>query len=155
MDVRAFGSWMSALKCLFSRILTPLTEVLGRDIRANDPRMSAGCPPPKLPLWADFSFLKKKNPVETAPRNCRFLSLVVVERALIGWPRLSGRTSGSFRPSLGVQVLAAFSFQQVLNLTPLNPTPATCHKRKRKLRSSFRSAALQKLHCNIGFSAVR
>ena len=24
-----------------------------------------------------------KNPVETAPRNCRFLSLVVVERALI------------------------------------------------------------------------
>ena len=45
--------------------------------------------------------------------------------------------------------------QQVLNLTPLNPTPATCHKRKRKLRCSFRSAALQKLHCNIGFSAVR
>ena len=42
-----------------------------------------------------------------------------------------------------------------LNLTPLNPTPATCHKRKRKLRCSFRSAALQELHCNIGFSAVR
>ena len=58
VDVRAFGSWMSALKCLFfPRILTALTEVLGRDIRANDPRMSAGCPPPKLPLWADFSFL--------------------------------------------------------------------------------------------------
>ena len=46
-------------------------------------------------------------------------------------------------------------YQQVLNPTPLNPTPATCHKRKRKLRCSFRSAALQKLHCNIGFSAVR
>ena len=45
--------------------------------------------------------------------------------------------------------------QQVLNPTPLNPTPATCHKRKRKLRCSFRSAALQKLHCNIGLSAVR
>ena len=45
--------------------------------------------------------------------------------------------------------------QQVLNPTPLNPTPATCHKRKRKLRCSFRSAALQKLHCNICFSAVR
>ena len=45
--------------------------------------------------------------------------------------------------------------QQVLNPTPLNPTPATCHKRKRKLRCSFRNAALQKLHCNIGFSAVR
>ena len=57
VDVRAFGSWMSVLKCLFSRILTALTEVLGRDMRANDPRMSAGCPSQKLPLWADFSFL--------------------------------------------------------------------------------------------------
>ena len=38
----------------FSRILTALTEVLGRDLRANDPRMSAGCPFPKLTLWADF-----------------------------------------------------------------------------------------------------
>ena len=45
--------------------------------------------------------------------------------------------------------------QQVLNLTPLNPAPARCHKRKRKLRCSFRNAALQKLHCNIPFSAVR
>ena len=45
--------------------------------------------------------------------------------------------------------------QQVLNPTPLNPTPATCHQRKRKLRCSFRNAALQKLHCNIGFSAMR
>ena len=42
----------------FSRILIALTEVLGRDIRANDPRMSAGCPSQKLPLWADCSFLK-------------------------------------------------------------------------------------------------
>ena len=37
----------------------------------------------------------------------------------------------------------------------VNPTPATCHKRKRKLRCSFRNAALKKLHCNIRFSAVR
>ena len=36
MDVRAE-------MLVFSRILTALTEVLGRDIRANDPRMSAGC----------------------------------------------------------------------------------------------------------------
>ena len=36
-----------------------LTEVLGRDIRANDPGMSTGYQSPKLPLWADFSFLKK------------------------------------------------------------------------------------------------
>ena len=41
--------------------------------------------------------------------------------------------------------------QEVLNPTPLNPTPATCHKRKRKLRCSFRKVALQKLHCNIRF----
>ena len=40
-----------------SRILTALTEVWGRDIGANDPRMSAGCPSQKLPLWADFLFL--------------------------------------------------------------------------------------------------
>ena len=26
-----------------------------------------------------------RNPVETAPRNCRFLSLVVVERVLSNW----------------------------------------------------------------------
>ena len=59
VDVRAFRSWMSAPTCLFfSRILTALTEVLGRDLRANDPRMSAGNPSQKLPLWADFSFLK-------------------------------------------------------------------------------------------------
>ena len=45
--------------------------------------------------------------------------------------------------------------QQVLNPTPLNPTPAICHKRKRKLRCNFRNAALQKLHCNIRFSAAR
>ena len=38
--------------------LGPADEVLGRDIRANDPRMSAGRPSRKLPLWADFWFLK-------------------------------------------------------------------------------------------------
>ena len=53
MDVRA--------ECLFFffQDFERLTEVLGRDIRANDPRMSAGCPSQKLPLLADFSFLKK------------------------------------------------------------------------------------------------
>ena len=54
-----------------------------------------------------------------------------------------------------LMLLWATFFQQVLKPTPLNPTPATCHKRKRKLRCSCRNAALQKLHCNIGFSAVR
>ena len=37
--------------------------------------------------------------------------------------------------------------QQVLNPTPLNPTPATCHKRKRKLRCNFRTATLAFLQC--------
>ena len=36
-----------------------------------------------------------------------------------------------------------------VNPTHLNPTPATCHKRKRKLLCNFRNAALQKLHCNF------
>ena len=35
------------------------------------------------------------------------------------------------------------------------PTPATCHKRKQKLRCKFRKVALQQLHCNICFSAVQ
>ena len=44
-------------------------------------------------------------------------------------------------------------FQQVRNPTPLNPTPATGHKRKQKLRCNFRKVALQKSHCSIRFSA--
>ena len=54
VNVRAFGTWMSAPTCLFIQDWTTLTEVFGRDIRANDPRMSAGCPSPKLLLWANF-----------------------------------------------------------------------------------------------------
>ena len=46
-------------------------------------------------------------------------------------------------------------YQEVLNPTPLNPTPATCHKQTGKLRCNFRKVALQKLHCNICFSAVQ
>ena len=45
--------------------------------------------------------------------------------------------------------------QEVLNPTPLNPVPATCHFRKRKLSCRYRKIALQKLHCNIRFSAVQ
>ena len=56
----------------------------------------------------------------------------------------------SGKEGFGVQT----PIQQVLNPAPLNPAPATCHKRKRKLRCSFRNAALQKLHCNTRFSAV-
>ena len=55
----------------------------------------------------------------------------------------------------GLPLSASKIFQEVLNPTPLNPTPATCHMRKRKLRCSFWNAAPQKLHCNIRFSAVR
>ena len=35
----------------------------------------------------------------------------------------------------------------LVNPTSLNPTPATCHKRKKKLRCNFWKVALQKLHC--------
>ena len=53
-----FGSWMSAPKCLFfPGFWLPWPKFLGRDIRTNGPRMSAGYPSQKLPLWADFSFL--------------------------------------------------------------------------------------------------
>ena len=57
-----------------SRIQTALTEVLGRDIRANDPRMSAGCPSQKLPLWADFSFLKDRNIFQDLTPGLKFSS---------------------------------------------------------------------------------
>ena len=70
---------------------------------------------------------------------------------------LSGPMVYTLLPCFPKEIVCTRTFfgQQVLNPTPLNPTPATCHKRKRKLRCSFRSAALQKLHCNCGFSAVR
>ena len=42
----------------FSRVWRALTEVLSRDICANDPGMSAGFPARTLPLWAVFSFLR-------------------------------------------------------------------------------------------------
>ena len=64
---------------------------------------------------------------------------------------VSGELAGE-----GLQtVFSRHGFQEVLNPTPLNPTPATCHKRKRKLRCNFWNAVLQKLHCNIRFSAVQ
>ena len=50
MDVRA-------QMLVFFQDLSALTEVLARDIRAKDPRMSAGYPARKLPLWTDFLFL--------------------------------------------------------------------------------------------------
>ena len=62
------GSWTSApsghgrprQNACFSRVSRALTEVFARDVRANDPQMSAGYPAQKLPLWADFSLLKKR-----------------------------------------------------------------------------------------------
>ena len=72
------------------------------------------------------------------------------ERLPIGVLEVNAYTMSFSMSSGKLQIL-----QQVLNPTPLNPAPATCHKRKRKLRCSFLNAALQKLHCNIRFSAVR
>ena len=66
------------------------------------------------------------------------------------------------------QIGPYFLNQDVLNSTPLNPTPATCHKRKRKLRRSSRKVALQdvilsksctaaseKLQCNFEKAALQ
>ena len=59
------GSWTSAPSghgcprpdaCFFQDFEGP-DRSLGRDIRADGPWMSVGYPSPKLPLWADFSFL--------------------------------------------------------------------------------------------------
>ena len=80
------------------------------------------------------------------------LSLRGLCRRFCGGPRDFPKFFGGSGPML---VTLGHCCQQVLNPTPLNPAPATCHKRKRKLRCSFRNAALQKLHCNIRFSAVR
>ena len=104
VDVRAFGSWISAPKCLFfSRILSALTEVLGRDIRANDPRMSAGYPARKLPLWADFSFLREGPGTHFS--ELRLYLQLWARRAQLtpvaGPGNPNGRLSGVYSLSLG------------------------------------------------------
>ena len=61
MDVRAFGSWTSAPKCLFSQDFEGLTEVFAP---GRPPEYPRGHPPdiqpqgPKLTLWAAFSLLR-------------------------------------------------------------------------------------------------
>ena len=70
-------------------------------------------------------------------------------RVLCHWPRKKGTRGCPSKLD-----------QQVLNPTPLNPTPATCHKRRQKLSCNFRTVALRKLqsrNCTAGarFSAVR
>ena len=96
VDVRAFGSWMSAPKCLFFQDfehpdrsfgpgLSTLTEVLGRDIRANDPRMSAGYPSQKLTLWADFSFLNMEKCVLSAGKNPMPIKFLVLGGGILGF----------------------------------------------------------------------
>ena len=77
MDVRA-----QMLVFFFSRILSTLTEVLGRDIRVNDPRMSAGCLSRKLPLWADFQTLEKLPSVPKLSRNQFVLNVLAVKITL-------------------------------------------------------------------------
>ena len=61
VDVRAFGSWISAPKCLFFKDFEHPDRSFGsgypREWPPPPPRMSAGCPSQKLPLWAEISFL--------------------------------------------------------------------------------------------------
>ena len=88
MDVRAE-------MLVFSRISTALTEVLGRDIRANGPRMSAGCPSQKLPLWADFSFLREANLAIFHRKTHRNRNRIVTAKTIASWKldKLVGTTS--------------------------------------------------------------
>ena len=79
--------------------------------------------------------------------------IFVFLRAFLGIPSFSDLEPASSK-TRGIslcdgRLLLDRPLQEVLNSTPLNPTPATSHKRKRKLSCSFRNAALQKLHCNI------
>ena len=65
---------ISLPKCFFFQDLEGLTEVFGR--------MSAGISAPKLPLWADFSFLKFE-------RNCRgFFGSQFVRGSALFFPAL-------------------------------------------------------------------
>ena len=67
MDVRAFGSWTSAPKCLFSKDFEGLTEVLAPGRPPGYPRgRPPGYPTPKLTLWVDFPFLSFSTYHETA-----------------------------------------------------------------------------------------
>ena len=81
MDVRAFGSWTSAPKCLFFQDFEGLTEVFAPGRPPGYPRgRPAGYPAPKLTLWADFPFLiqghASKNCGSTCTRLKPFLCLV-------------------------------------------------------------------------------
>ena len=115
VDVRAFGSWMSAPKSLFfSRTWSALTEVLGRDIHANDPRMSAGYPSQKLPLWADLLFLiyrgtpksskNKKNILRTFPLVRNFSLKVAADFLEHFWCLCKKDVAIHAYPSLGARV---------------------------------------------------
>ena len=63
--------------------------------------------------------------------------------------------SCSGMPPGKVHELAFLWFGMPGRLVTLNPTPATRYNRKQKLHCNFRKVALQKLNCNIRFSAVR
>ena len=59
MDVRAFGSWTSAPKCLFfPGLREPDRSFCPRTSAGISAWTSAGYPAPKLTLWAAFLFLR-------------------------------------------------------------------------------------------------
>ena len=65
-----------------------------------------------LPVPEDLEKLQQHHPVPRGqPRTLAEADLRASQATLLGWSRMSGRrTSGSSRPSLGVQVLAVSSF---------------------------------------------
>ena len=98
-----------------------MTGVLGRDVRSNDPRMSAGYPARKLPLWADFSFLNyRPQPqygwdfAEEIPENFRNFSPETLSELFLEFP-LRVRL-GSPKPYKSRHLMPPDHFQNSLSL---------------------------------------
>ena len=88
-------------------VFSPLSVFLHSEIGQISPRFGAvsllNCTENLEKKEKSTGENSKKNPLETAQRNCRFLSLVMVERVLKnnkvfwGFPKLSGTESRSAR----------------------------------------------------------
>ena len=76
-----------------------------RDIRANDPRMSAGYLSPKLPLWADFSFLKIRCVLaRNCPNRIGLFPLATLDRSVFKTQTQLNRKCYSQRAAKGDQI---------------------------------------------------
>ena len=109
MDVRAF-----------SRVLSALTEILGRDICANDPPDVRGISVLKTSSWADFSFLSIVN-VDATQRSLLSIS-GKLEKAVAVQNSLLERFSGKFRRCW--KMIPDFRQRKMLSLPRFGHFPA-------------------------------